>query len=141
MLAGQCTTSSARKVYVCCVEPPTVQDTSGLISYAGVTRIFRLLSCILCGSTSHFLQKLVNDFLFPASRQVKEARDRSGGLNWLVLLSMNYLLTENIDVIRIFFGILGYIVTSFIPQRRQSTMRVLRCLSVTPRSRPSQRSS
>ena len=42
----------------------------------------------LCGDTSHFLQKLVNDFLFPASRQVKEARDHSGGLNWLVSITV-----------------------------------------------------
>ena len=72
----------------CCVELPTVQDTfgptSGLISYAGY---WGCCLVSLCGDTSHLLQKLVNDFLFPASRQVKEARDHSGGLNWLVSIT------------------------------------------------------
>ena len=36
----------------------------------------------------------MNDFLFPASRQVKEARDHPGGLNWFVYITVLVKLTN-----------------------------------------------
>ena len=62
-----------------------------------VGKPLRLGLLSLCDSTFRLLQKLVNDFLFPASRQVKEARDHPGGLNWFVYITVLVKLTNSMN--------------------------------------------
>ena len=70
----------------CCIEPPAGHILPSIGSYVGITLEIR--TAVFMWQYFLLLQKLVNDFLFPASKQVKEARDHPGGLSWFVYITV-----------------------------------------------------
>ena len=71
----------------CCIEPPAGHILPSIGSYVGITLEIR--TAVFMWQYFLLLQKLVNDFLFPASKQVKEARDHPGGLMYILLYWLN----------------------------------------------------